>query len=291
MVLVNASKILADARRKKYGIPSLLAGNLEMIIGQIRAAEEVQAPIILAFNEGVTPKIPMELGMSMAVEAAKRATVPVATILDHGQSLETVVRAIQLGSSAVMFDGSHLPYAENVKQTQEVVRVARALGVDVEAELGAIGGSAIEVGLTEDDATADNEGFTDPGLAAKFVAETGIDILAISFGNLHGVYSETPNLELDRVKRIYDRVTVPLAMHGGSGLGESFYPTIIASGISKLGYYTAMALGAGHDIGKMMAAADQYEAVYHNIISRSIDYFCMETKRLLDILGCSGKAT
>ena len=288
MTLVSASEILADARRNKYGIPSLLAGNLEMIIGQIKAAEEMGAPIILAFNEGVTPQIPMELGMTLAVHAAKQARVPVATILDHGLTLEAAVKAIQLGSSAVMFDGSHLPYEENVRQTREVVRVARALGVDVEAELGSIGGSAIEIGLSDDDAPANGNGFTDPELAVDFVEKTGVDILAISFGNLHGVYSDRPSLDLDRVQQIHRKVSLPLAMHGGSGLGESFYPEIVDSGISKLGYYTAMALGAGRDIRAMMASTDDYAAVYHNIIARSIDYFCTETKRLLNILGCSG---
>jgi fructose-bisphosphate aldolase class II len=287
MTLVNASKLLADARKRKYGVPSLLAGNLEMIVGQIKAAEEVGAPIILAFNEGVTPKIPMELGIPLAVEAAKQARVPVATILDHGQTLEAVVKAIHLGSSSVMFDGSQLAYEENVKQTREVVKVARAVGVDVEAELGSIGGSAIEVGLTGDAAVTDN-GYTDPNRALDFVEKTGIDILAISFGNLHGVYSETPSLDLDRVRQIHDKVSLPLAMHGGSGLAETYYPEIIASGISKLGYYTAMALGAGNDIKVMLAGADRYGAVYHHIISHSIDYFYNETKRLLNILGCSG---
>ena len=288
MTLVNASKILADARQRKYGVPSLLAGNLEMIVGQIKAAEEVGAPIILAFNEGVTPKIPMELGIPLAVEAAKQASVPVATILDHGQTLEAVVKAIHLGSSSVMFDGSHLAYEENVKQTREVVRVARAVGVDVEAELGSIGGSAIEVGLTGDDDAATDDGYTDPDRAVDFVEKTGIDILAISFGNLHGVYSETPSLDLDRVRQIHHKVNLPLAMHGGSGLAETYYPKIIESGISKLGYYTAMALGAGNEIKAMLAGADKYAAVYHHIISHSIDYFYTETKRLLNILGCSG---
>jgi fructose-bisphosphate aldolase class II len=146
MPLVNSKDILAEARAKKYGIPSLLAGNLEMIVGAIRAAEAKRSPLILAFNQEVTPEIPLDMGLAAAVGAARQATVPVATILDHGHSLVQVMQAIQVGSSSVMFDGSGLPYEENVKQTSEVVRVAHAVGVCVEAELGGIAGSSIEIG-------------------------------------------------------------------------------------------------------------------------------------------------
>ncbi len=146
MPLVGIKEILTEARRGQYGVLSLLGGNLDMVIGQVQAAEEQRAPLILAFNQGVTPQVPMELAMPMLVSVAQRARVPVATILDHGDSLESVVRAIHLGSSSVMFDGSTLPYEENVRQTQEVVRVAHALGVSVEAELGSIAGSAVETG-------------------------------------------------------------------------------------------------------------------------------------------------
>ncbi|NJN96248.1 MAG: class II fructose-bisphosphate aldolase, partial [Anaerolineales bacterium] len=146
MPLVSAKEILIDARARKYGIPSLLAGNLEMVLGQVRAAEAENAPLLLAFNQGVTPQIPLEIGVPLMVTAARLATVPVATILDHGHSLEDIVKTIQLGSSSVMFDGSDLPYEENVRQTAEIVRVAHAVGVSVEAELGSIGGSSIELG-------------------------------------------------------------------------------------------------------------------------------------------------
>ncbi len=293
MPLVGIQEILTQARRGRYGVLSLLGGNLDMAIGQVTAAEELRAPLILAFNQAVTPQVPLDLAMPMLVNVAERASVPVATILDHGDSLESVVRAIYLGSSSVMFDGSTLPYEENVKQTEEVVRVAHALGVSVEAELGSIAGDATESGggaatavFAGDDPQAI---YTDPELAADFVARTGVDALAISFGNAHGTYKGEPHLDLDLVRDIYSRVDVPLVMHGASGLADSQYMEIVESGISKVCYYTAMGKRAAADIRKWLEEADQDGAVYHGIISRAIDFFHTDTARVMDLVGCTGK--
>jgi fructose-bisphosphate aldolase class II len=284
MSLVNSKKILAEARQKKYGIPSLLAGNLEMVVGCIKAAEERRSPLILAFNQEVTPQIPLELGLFVAASAAHRVGVPVATILDHGHNLEEVVRAIKAGTSSVMFDGASLPFEENIRQTREVVKLAHAVGVCVEAELGGIAGSSINLGESGPESQ-----LTDPEQAAEFVERTGVDVLAISFGNAHGVYRGEPDLDLDRVRKIRELTYVPLAMHGASGLPESYYAKIIESGISKVCYYTAMGLGAGNSLRQMMAEGDEKSAIYHRLISRAIDYFYHDTKRLLDLLGCSGQ--
>jgi fructose-bisphosphate aldolase class II len=283
MPLVSSKEILVEARKKGYGVPSLLVGNLEMVVGSIMAAEARRSPLILPFNQRVTPKVPMELGIPLAVNAAQRASVPVAVILDHGQSLEEVVRAIHLGASSVMFDGSRLPYEENMKQTEQVVRVAHAVGICVEAELGGIGGSSVDLKDSGSESS-----FTEPELAMDFVESTGVDALAISFGNAHGLYRGEPNLDLDRVRRIYALTDVPLVMHGASGLAENQYKKIVESGISKVCYYTAMGIGAANDLRSMLAEADPDSTVYHHLISRSIDYFRADTTRLLDLLGCSG---
>lgn len=285
MPLVRLKEILVEARKKRYGVPSLLAGDLQMVIGAIRAAEEQRSPLILAFNREVTPHIPSELGIPVAVMAARRASVPVATILDHGDSLEDVVKAIELGTSSVMFDGSRLPYEENVRHTHEVERVAHAAGVCVEAELGSIAGSAVDI---QGSNSEPESRFTDPEVAADFVARTGVDALAISFGNAHGIYQGEPRLNLDLVRRIHAVVEVPLVMHGASGLAEDAYPKIVDSGISKVCYYTAMGVGAARDLRQWLGDADQNSLVYHRVISRAIEFFYADTKRLLNLLGCSG---
>jgi len=285
MALVNSNTILADARHRGYGTPSLLAGNAEMIIGQVKAAESLDSPLILAFNQGVTPTIPLKIGMALAANAAHKASVPVAVILDHGADMAQIVAAIRYGASSVMFDGSSLPYEENVRQTAEIVNIAHAVDVDVEAELGGIGGSSIH--LADEGPEGD---MTDPDQAQEFVERTGVDVLAISFGNRHGVYRERAQFDLERVEAIYSRVGIPLAMHGASGLEEGEYAAIIESGISKVCYYTAMARAASRDILQMLAQSDPESLIYHQIISRATDFYYAATRDLLELLGCAGKA-
>lgn len=285
MALVTLKELLTDAARSRYGIPCLLGGSLEMVLGPIKAAEEVGAPLILAFNQSVTPPVPMAYGMPMIVHAAKQARVPIATILDHGASLEAAVQAIHFGSSSVMFDGSNLPYEENIRQTKEIVRIAHTVGVSVEAELGHVGGSSIEIGIDYSTTNGDNL-MTDVGLAAEFVERTGIDALAVAFGNVHGVYRGDPHLDLTRVQQIRQKVDVPLVMHGASGLSDSDYANVIDSGISKINYYTAMGRRVSNDLKLMMAQADPETTIYHNIIAASIEFFYADTKKLLHTLRC-----
>ena len=286
MAHVGAKQILSKARQEGYGVPCLLAGNLEMVIGAVQAAEEVGAPLILAYNAQVTPQIPLDLIAPAMVKAAESARVPVATILDHGADLASIEQAIACGLSTVMYDGSALPFAENVCRTQEVVRLAHAHGVDVEGELGAVGGSSIELGY----GNVHGE-FTDPDQAAEFVAQTGVDILAISFGNLHGLYDGEPELDLARVRAIAGRVATPLAMHGASGLPDATYAAVIAAGISKINYYTAMARAVTHSLRDLLTAAEETSLVYHRVIAWTIEQFAGETRQLLHLLKKPAAAT
>ncbi len=288
MSLVGIKELLTEARRRRYGVLSLLGGNMDMVLGQVAAAEALRAPLILAFNQEVTPRVPLEVAMPMLVNIAQRAEVPVATTLDHGDSLESVVRAIRLGTSSVMFDGSTLPYEDNVSQTRDVVRVAHAVGVSVEAELGSIAGSAAETGAAAAAAAEAKSAFTDPRLAVDFVNRTGVDALAISFGNVHGTYQGEPRLDLDLVREIHSLVDIPLVMHGASGLADEEYPRIVASGISKVCYYTAMGRRAADDILRMLTKAGEGGAVYHQIISEAISFFRADTEKVMELLGCIG---
>jgi fructose-bisphosphate aldolase class II len=281
MPLVNSKEILAEAREEGYGVPSIPGYDLEMVVGMIMAAEEKGSPLIIVFNPGLmSPRVPVELGVPLIVNAAERASVPVvAAILEREQSLEAAVEGIRLGASSVMFDGSSLPYEDNVEKTKEVVRMAHTAGACVEAKLGSIARSS---------AAPPERALTDPDMAAEFVETTGVDALAISFGNVYGAYGEKPALDLDRVRRIHAVVDVPLVMHGGSGLAEGDYKRVIESGIAKVCYYTAMAREAGEDLRGMMADAGQDAPIYHEIIFRAIDHFYTGTKRLIDIVGSSG---
>lgn len=291
MPLVGIRGMLEEARRKRYGVLSLLAGNLEMVLGQIAAAEAQRAPLILAFNQGVTPHVPMELVLPMLVQAAGRATVSVATILDHGRSMADVKQAVRLGSSAVMFDGSELPYDENIRTTAEVVKMAHRAGVDVEAELGSIAGSVEWKPLDTPEVPSERRPMgvaTDPYLARDFVRATHVDALAISFGNVHGTYQGSPCLDLDLVRQIHSLVEVPLVMHGGSGLAESEYARLVQAGISKVGYYTAAGMRAAKHLRSRLMQTGDDALAYHDVIEMSIDFFRQDTAHVMELVGCVG---
>lgn len=285
MTQVSLKEILTDAKERNYAIPCLFGGNPEMIIGQIMAAETEESPLILFYHERLVPKLSVESGIPLIVNAARTAKVPVATILDHGSDFKSIVRAIHYGVSSVMYDGSALPYEENLRRTREIVNIAHAVGVSVEAELGNIGGSAIEVG----NADIPESIYTDPDMVVDFIAKTGADALAISFGNQHGLYPEKQKLDYERVKKIAALVQIPLVMHGGSGLSDNEYQKIVASGISKVNYYSAMARKAAENLREKVVKTGS-ALIFHDISDWMIDFYYYETQRLLGILGCAGQA-
>lgn len=236
-MLVSFKSILQNARKGRYAVGAFNCLSLEHVIGAIQAAEELKSPIILQLAEVQFPCAPMELMAPVYLEAAKRASVPVAVHLDHGQSLETCVKAIQLGFNSVMFDGAELSFEENVRQTAEIVRIAHAAGVDVEAELGRVGDTGFG-GEGTGEATPDV--FTDVDESAEFIRLTGVEALAIAIGNLHGRYVATPKLNIERLKEIASRNELPLVLHGGSGTSEEDFKSCIHNGICKINVATAL---------------------------------------------------
>jgi fructose-bisphosphate aldolase class II len=246
-MLVPFSKILQDAYDGHYAVGAFNCLSIEHVLGAIQAAEELRSPIILQLAEVQFPCAPMEMMAPVYLEVAAKATVPVAVHLDHGQSLETCVKAIQLGFNSVMFDGANLPFEENVRQTAEIVRIARAAGVDVEAELGKVGDTGFG-GEGTGEATPDV--FTDVEESAEFIAKTGVDALAIAIGNLHGRYVATPQLNIGRLKEIADRNNLPLVLHGGSGTSEEDFKSCIHNGISKINVATALQMAVTDAVRK-----------------------------------------
>jgi fructose-bisphosphate aldolase class II len=246
-MIVPFSKILQDAYDGHYAVGAFNCLSIEHVLGAIQAAEELRSPIILQLAEVQFPCAPMEMMAPVYLEVAAKATVPVAVHLDHGQSLETCVKAIQLGFNSVMFDGANLPFEENVRQTAEIVRIARAAGVDVEAELGKVGDTGFG-GEGTGEATPDV--FTDVEESAEFIAKTGVDALAIAIGNLHGRYVATPQLNIGRLKEIADRNNLPLVLHGGSGTSEEDFKSCIHNGISKINVATALQMAVTDAVRK-----------------------------------------
>lgn len=211
--------------------------------------------------------------------------------VQEAQKTGRVVKAMKLGFNAIMYDGSNLGYEENIKNTKEIVKIARAMGVSVEAELGHVtrpksGGAEGE----EDDSVIDDTSlYTEPEQAKEFVERTDVDALAVAFGTAHGVYLKTPRLDLERLGMISKKVDVPLVMHGGSGLSEEDFKGSIQKGISKINYYTGMAVNCAERLKEELFKADG-KAFYHNLMMTAINTFYEDARKTIRLFGSNGKA-
>ena len=249
-MLVTLKELLEGAKKTKRIDIRIDGTTLEAVQGIIKAAEEMNSPVILQHAQSHDAIIPLEEMGPILLYYAKKAKVPAAVHLDHGNTYERCIQAIRIGFTSIMYDASAKELEENIKGTKEIVKAAHAAGVSVEAELGHVFTSKVGVSercdFRQEEASGDPEDiYTDPETAKRFVEETGVDCLAVAFGTVHGVYLKEPKLDLDRVARIRDLTKVPLVMHGGSGVSESDYRKAIANGICKINYYTYMNTAAG----------------------------------------------
>lgn len=242
-MFVPFKEILKDAYLNKYAVGAFNCLSLENAMGAIQAAEELRSPIIIQLAEVQFPYSPMEKMAPVFIESAEKASVPVCVHLDHGQSLETCVRAMKLGFQSIMYDGANLPLEENIRNTKEIVRIARALNVDIEAELGKVGNAT-----SEPDNVSDI--FTDVDESAYFIKETAVDALAIAIGNLHGKYVATPQLNIERLQEINNRNRLPLVLHGGSGTSFEDFKSCIHNGICKINVATAIQIAVTNKLEK-----------------------------------------
>ncbi|ADO50317.1 ketose 1,6-bisphosphate aldolase [[Enterobacter] lignolyticus] len=240
MPLISLAAGLAHAREHHYALGAFNVLDSHFLRALYAAAEQERSPFIINIAEVHFKYLPLESLVELIRFEAARHDIPVVLNLDHGLRFETVVRAIRLGFSSVMFDGSTLDYDENIRQTREVVKMCHVVGVSVEGELGAVGGD--EGGALY--GHADKSHFTDPGLARDFVDRTGIDALAVAIGNAHGKYRGEPKLDFARLDLIRQQTGLPLVLHGGSGISNADFRRAIALGIRKINFYTGMSQAA-----------------------------------------------
>ena len=233
-MLINLVEILKLAEEKNCAVGAFNTPNLECINAVLNAAEELNVPVILSHAELHEPAAPLSIIGPVMVDAAKKAKVPVCVHLDHCETFSYMQQALDIGFTGVMYDGSLLPYEENLTNTRKAVSIAKNYNCGVEAELGALasreGGESAGSGPV----------YTDPDQAAVFCRETGIDALAPSFGTAHGIYKSKPVLDLERVRVIAEKTGLPLVMHGGSGVSPEDYRTGIQNGLRKINYYSYM---------------------------------------------------
>lgn len=233
MAFVTSEQMLLKADKEGYAVGAFNVENMEMVMAVIRACEELRAPAILQTTPSTVKYAGLDMYLANVAEAAKKASVPIALHLDHGDSFELAMQALRTGYTSIMIDGSKLPFEENIALSKAVADACRPSGIPVEAELGKVGGK-------EDDMNCDDPGYTDPADAKRFVEETGISSLAVAIGTAHGIYKGEPKLDFDRLSEIRKVVNIPLVLHGASGVPDESVRECIRRGISKVNFATEL---------------------------------------------------
>lgn len=249
--------IIRDAYKNKYAVAAFNAFNYETMKFAVEAADRADKAVILQHYPGWYDYISFETAVAVAKSLAAKTKVPVGLHLDHCHDTDMIAHALKSGFLSVMYDGSRLPFEENIRNTRETVQTAKGFGADVEAELGNIGSAANVAEYT------DKSLFTDPDDALRFFRETGILSLAVAVGNAHGSYAELPNLDFERIETISEKLKTPLVLHGGSGTPEDQLQKAVKCGISKIN-----------------VATDYFSAFY-----KAVEAYTKEPKRG-DIFSC-----
>lgn len=282
MPLVTTKKMLLDAQKGNYAVGAFNVENMEMVMAVIQAAGELNAPVILQTTPSTVNYAGLEYYLANVKAAIENVAVPVAMHLDHGSSFKLAMRALRIGYTSIMIDGSQELYEANIRLSRRVVDACEASGIPVEAELGKVGGK-------EDDLDGgEGSAYTDPKEAREFTEKTGVDSLAVAIGTAHGLYKGEPRLDLDRLTEIARAVSVPLVLHGASGVPDEVVKKAISRGICKVNYATELRIAYSKGVKEVLcrepAAIDpkKYGAlgIYH------VKHFVMDK---LHTCGCVGK--
>ncbi len=282
MSFVTSEKMLLDAQKGGYAVGAFNVENMEMVMAVIVAAEELHAPLMLQTTPSTVKYAGLDMYLANVKTAAKRAKVPVCMHLDHGDSFDLAMQALRVGYSSIMIDGSHNVFEENIAVTKAVTDACRPSGVPVEAELGKVGGK-------EDDLDGGNGGYTDPMEAKEFVERTGVGSLAVAIGTAHGVYKGEPKLDLDRLAEIRKVVSIPLVLHGASGLSEEAVKESIKRGICKVNFATELRIAYTDGVKEFLAAnPDAFDPKKYG--KAAMEHVKEIVKLRMKMCGCDGKA-
>jgi len=276
-MLVAMSELLGRAKAEGYGVPAISAANEVTLRASIEAAEKAQSPVIILTGYYMTDGV--NYFTRLIEDFARMASVPVSAMWDHSSNFKESVRGIRAGFNSIMVDRSSLPYAENVAQVKEMVRIAHAVDVEVEAELGHVGTG---MNYAVDGVSA----LTNPEEAVKFVTETEVDCLAVAIGTAHGVYKGEPKLRFDLLEELAAKVPVPLVLHGGSGTGDENLSKACRLGISKVNVANEL-MRACYDA--LLADGMEGNNIYKfwSVLEKGYKAKCAH---LFEVCGCAGKA-
>ena len=278
-MLVNLNDVLRPAQQGHYAVGLFNTTDTDMLQAAIEAAEEMRAPIIIGTAEVLLPYGELQFIAPSVIAAAKRARVPVVVHYDHGLTFDRCMEALRLGFSSVMYDASAKPYAQNIQETREIVRIAHAFGVTVEGEIG-------HVGSADGSDPAGEDRYTTLQEATDYLRDTGVDALAIAIGTAHGAYKTAPKLSFDRLAQIRAAVDAPLVLHGGSGLSDDDFRRAVQGGIAKVNIFTDLCL-AGMAAQKQAVAEKLDYLSARNLKKDAIREAVMKKMALF---GCQNKA-
>lgn len=288
MRLITLTTMLATAKRHHFAVGAFNAIDNHFVDAIFAAAQTNNSPIILNFAEVHARLVNIEDIAAYVRYKASKTSLPVTLNLDHGLTIPMVERALDSGFSSVMFDGSHLSYEENIRQTAEVVAMCHARHVCVEGELGAVGGD--EGGALE--GRADVACYTDVSLAQEYVSMTGVDALAVAIGNSHGRYKGKPELDFERLQALSSVVSTPLVLHGGSGLSDEDFRRAIQLGITKINFFTGMSQAALQTIENRLQSPElNHKYDHYLLLMKDVQQAISETvTEQMRIFGSHNKA-
>lgn len=281
-MLVNMKEVLLPAKEGRYGIGFFNAVNVEMARAVIETAEALGSPVMVGTAEVLLPAMPLHNVAEYLLPMARKASVPVCVHYDHGLTFERCMEALRLGFTSVMYDCSTSTYENNADQVAEMAKIAHAMGVSVEGELG-------HVGDNEGEGRLDDPGayYTDPAVARDYVQRTGVDALAVAVGNAHGDYKFPPKLDFARIEEIAGATGIPLVLHGGSGLSDDDFRTAVSRGIHKINIFTDLDKAGAAGIKKGIAAG---ASSMMGLIPYEIEAMKRVVSEKLRLFGSVGKA-
>ena len=283
MPFVTTKKMLQDAQDGHYAVGAFNVENMEMVMAVIEAAEEMNAPVIMQTTPSTVKYAGLDYYLANVKAAAERADIPVALHLDHGSSYGLAMQALRTGYTSIMIDGSHESFEDNIAVTKSVADACAPSGIPVEAELGKVGGK-------EDDLDGgEGDGYTDPEQAREFVERTGATSLAVAIGTAHGLYKGEPKLDQERLSEIRRVVSVPLVLHGASGVPDEAVRESIRRGICKVNYATELRIAYSNGVkGVLNHNPDTIDPKKYGMAGKEhVKAFVMEKMKNC---GCAGKA-
>ncbi|TVY11205.1 class II fructose-1,6-bisphosphate aldolase [Paenibacillus cremeus] len=284
MPLISSTAMLQAARKNKYAVGAFNVHTLEMLQAVVEAAAETQSPLIIQSTVGTVKHLGPDYIAAAATVAANRTGLPIALHLDHCTDFPLIVQCIRAGYTSVMIDASMHPFEENVERTRKVMEVAAAAGVNVEAELGKVGGVEDDIVVDERDAL-----LADPEECKLFIERTGVFTLAPAIGTAHGIYKGDPNIDFARIERIASLVEQPLVLHGGSGIPAEQVKKAVALGMAKMNIATELRI-AFSDAIKDIFKAHPEENDPRKYMVPAKDAVKRLAIEKMELCGCIGKA-